>query len=181
MQASARSVLRPREIDEIQGAAKKRNLDNLMQQAESSADYHALALAYAEENDALRAKVDHLLRQIGELTSELDDTRLRLDNTELIASYQSQPEPHIAPLGPLDSEIDKGPQENEVRFYKKKHSKENYDVMVRVADCKDNRWQNAAKAEKAKKGVERLEGRNDWKVIQHCGRCTGGGVWRVKW
>ena len=73
------------------------------------------------------------------------------------------------------------PKPGEVRFYKKTHSKSNYDVLVAIADCGHASWQNSAKADKAKKGIIRLEGSDDWSQVQHCGSCTGGGVWRVKW
>jgi len=73
------------------------------------------------------------------------------------------------------------PKPGEERYYKKQHSKPAYDVLIRVDGCGHTSWQSAAKADKAKKGVERLEGRNDWKNIQHCGSCTGGGMWKVRW
>src|SRR5690606_36121146 len=73
------------------------------------------------------------------------------------------------------------PKPGEVRFYKKTHSKSNYDVLVPIPDCGHTSWQNAAKADKAKKGIIRLQGSDDWSQVQHCGSCTGGGVWRVKW
>lgn len=81
----------------------------------------------------------------------------------------------------LESDTAKRPKPGEVRFYKKTHSKSNYDVLVPISDCGHSSWQNAAKADKAKKGIIRLEGRDDWSQVQHCGSCTGGGVWRVKW
>jgi len=181
MQASALSVLRPREIDEILNAEKTSHLAGLMERAKSGADFEQLALAFAKDNDDLRVKVENLTKTTHALSEELEDTRIRLTNAELISRYQSQPEPQIAPLGPDDPEADKGPQPGEVRYYKKTHSTDKYDVMTLVGDCGCNRWQSAKKADKAKKGVERYEGRKDWKSIQHCASCTGGGMWKVKW
>jgi len=55
-------------------------------------------------------------------------------------------------------------------------------MMVCVPDCGCNRWQGAQKADKAKKGIAKLENdRSDWKIIQHCASCTGGGMWKVRW
>lgn len=54
--------------------------------------------------------------------------------------------------------------------------------MERVNDCGHNAWQGANSADKAKKGIAHFENdRKDWKTIQHCGTCQGGGMWRVKW
>ena len=181
MQASALSVLRPRAIDNIQTAARTRYLATLMERAKSSADFEQLAHAYAKDNDELRLERDGLKTRNQELVEELDATRTRLGNAELMALYREQPEKQIAPLTPDDPEADKGPEPGEVRFYKKTHSTQKYDVMQLVADCGCNCWQSANKADKAKKGIEKFEGRKDWKSIQHCGSCTGGGMWRVRW
>jgi hypothetical protein len=181
MQASALSVLRPREISDIQVAARTRYLETLMERAKSGADFEQLALAYAQDNDDLRVERDGLKRRNQELEEELDATQARLGNAELLALYREQPERQIAPLSSDDPEAEKGPEPGEVRFYKKTHSTAKYDVMRIVNDCGCNCWQSANKADKARKGIERLEGRNDWKTCQHCGSCTGGGMWRVRW
>ena len=54
--------------------------------------------------------------------------------------------------------------------------------MVRVQDCGCDNWQSAHAADKARKGIARLENdRIDWKTMQHCASCTGGGMWKVRW
>ena len=181
MQASALSVLRPREIDEIQAAARSNQLQSLMKQAESGADFEQLAHSYAKDNDALRAELDDLRIQNHKLVNDLEATRSRLGTAESLAGYREQDEQTIAPLSPDDASTDSGPEAGEIRFYKKTHSTPNHDVMVLVADCGCNCWQAANKADKAKKGIKRFEGRGDWKTIQHCGKCTGGGMWKVRW
>ena len=80
-----------------------------------------------------------------------------------------------------DGQASEAPVAGEVRFYKKTHSKPSYDVLVKISDCGHNSWQSANKADKAKKGIERLEGSSDWKSLYHCGSCQGGGVWKVVW
>jgi hypothetical protein len=70
------------------------------------------------------------------------------------------------------------PRKNEVRFYKKRFEHRSYDV----ADCRCNRWQRGHSGDRARAGIAKLEGnRADWKTIQHCPSCTGGGMWRVRW
>lgn len=67
-------------------------------------------------------------------------------------------------------------------FFKKTHSKAAYDVLVRRGDCGHSSWQASHKADKAKKGLERLLGEHsNCKKLEHCGRCDVGGVWRVEW
>lgn len=181
MQTSALSVLRPPEIDDIHDAARSMYLSRLMEQARSGKDFEQLAHAFAQDNDDLKSKVEALTLQNLALVEELEATKTRLINAELLAHYQVRPEEQIAPLRPDDPDEDKGPQSGEIRFYKKTHSTPNYDVLQIVGDCGCNRWQHAKKPDKARKGIERIEGRNDWKTLQHCGSCTGGGMWRVKW
>lgn len=75
----------------------------------------------------------------------------------------------------------KPPKKGEVRFYKKLGSGGGRDKLVRVNGCRHRSWQPAKKADQAKKGIARLEDRDDWKTLQHCGSCCGGGMWRVEW
>lgn len=56
-----------------------------------------------------------------------------------------------------------------------------YDLLVSVADCGHNTWESAHRADKARKGITKLEGRGDWQSMQHCPSCKGGGMWRVRW
>ena len=87
----------------------------------------------------------------------------------------------VAPNTPESKEANECPTPGEVRFYKKHHDIPSRDVMLRISDCTHAAWQGAAGADKAKKGIAHLEGTNEWKTVQHCGTCKGGGVWRVKW
>lgn len=178
MQAAARTVIEPTVIGEIQAASRTRVLAALHAKAESTSDYEKIAQDYATENDKLRQENADLKQQLEAAQSQLSTAQ---QNAELMANYQSQStveETAVAPDGPTD---DNGPQDGDVRFYKKTGSKGKYDRMVIVPDCGCNCWQGANKADKAEKGIARLEGRNDWKNIFHCGKCTGGGVWKVRW
>ncbi|WP_165230579.1 cell division protein ZapB [Aquisphaera insulae] len=181
MQTSALSVMRPREIDAIQQAAIVRFLGSVRRPVVHDPEYEAIEQSYAKENDELRLKVESLAQRNQKLVQELEEVRDRLNNAELVARYHPQPTPVIAPVGPRDPEEDEGPQAGDIRFYKCVGHPEKYDKMELVKDCGHNSWQSAHKADKARKGIIRLEGKGDWKTLHHCGSCTGGGVWRVKW
>ena len=74
------------------------------------------------------------------------------------------------------------PKAGEIRFYKKRFSTQGHDIMRRVGDCGCNNWEGSHSADKARKGIAKLENnRDDWRTMQHCASCTGGGMWRVKW
>ena len=73
------------------------------------------------------------------------------------------------------------PVKGYTRYYKKIGETRKYDVLVRVKDCGHRAWQRGNRGDKAKKGIARLEGTGEWACLWHCGRCTGGGRWRVRW
>jgi len=169
LQTSALSVLRPNEIDDIQSSAKASHLGSLMQQAHSGVEFEELAKLYAKDNDILGNDNQDLKRQIRELNEKFDATGRRFTNNDMSQLSQlDQSHPHIAPSGPLDADAER-PKSGEIRFYKCIDHKPKYDVMAVVLDCNRNCWQPEKKAEKAKKGIHRLEERNDWRSMQHCG------------
>jgi hypothetical protein len=135
----------------------------------------------------IEARVEEQRRQgrILEMEEEQSALVVRLQNAEVQLQYRGPPAgvqeipPNAEPGG--EQEVAE-PQPEELRFYKKVHSAPTHDLMGRVGDCGHTSWQNAHGADKARKGIAKLEGgRTDWKKIQHCGSCTGGGVWRVRW
>lgn len=188
MRASAASVVRPREIEEIRGAAARAEYAALKSKASSLEDFRELADSYAGDNDTLREKLnsfelenDRLRTTIAQIEAERDALRFHLQKAGADSSVS--PADGIAPEIPDAAEVDEAPPNSgDVRFYKKKYSAPTHDILVRVADCDHNSWQNAAKADKAKKGIAKLEGLGQtWQVVQHCAKCTGGGMWRVQW
>ena len=182
--ASALSVIRPREIDAIREAHSRRVITELRQQATSSTEYQQLADSYAADNDQLsrdlalaRSQVEDLQEQVREL--EAANLALKAHLAAKGVPEDAEEEADIAPGG---DEGEAEPTSGETRFYKKIGARRTHDVMARVQDCGHNNWQGAHKADKAKKGISKLEnGRNDWKTIHHCAKCTGGGMWRVRW
>lgn len=185
--ASSLSVIRPHEIDEIREADSRRAVSELRKRATSSAEYEELANAYAAENDKLRSEragarmqIDDLQKQVGKLEGDK-----RALQAHLGAKGQAVEADEAAGIVPGGEESDPSPSQptaGETRFYKKIGARETHDVVVRVPGCACNNWQGAHGADKAKKGISKLEnGRTDWKNIQHCASCTGGGMWKVRW
>ncbi len=180
------SVIRPDEIDDIRDAARQRPLLELRSKASSSEEYLALADSYASDNERLREERKKLRKRIDQL--EIDGAKLQADCQSLkshlnAATCQKTTEEsdEIAPDVSCGND-ETLPQPDEVRYYKKHHDHSSHDVMIPVNDCGHNKWESANKADKAKKGVAKLEdGRNDWKRFQHCAKCTGGGMWKVVW
>lgn len=196
MHASAVSVVRPIEIDEIQGAAarselaelkkKASALDELKKKATSLEEFRDIADLYANENDALRRDLRARDEELERLRIEL--RKAEANNQALV--YQLQRARHdrgqfgdadVEPDSPDEEDGDLPPMPGEIRFYKKHYSNPSRDVMLRVADCGHNAWERSAKADKARKGIAHLEGRDGWSAMQHCSVCTGGGMWRVQW
>lgn len=191
MRASALSTVRPREIDEIREASRRAEFERLTRAAKSAQDWRELAELYDEENDKLKADIKERDEEIGFLQEEITSLEAKVQAL-LHHLKQAQPDLSLKSIAEGEDDVEPDvvepdqeqapPEPGEVRFYKKKYSAPTHDVMMRVADCRHNAWQNAAKADKAKKGIAKLEGgRSDWKTIQHCGTCTGGGMWRVRW
>lgn len=188
MGASALSVVRPPEIDDIRGAAARRDFAAIRDKARSLEDLAALADLYAKANDDLRgelAKVKADLQVAQNYIAELEG-----DKAALLANLRATMAATGSPMAPEEITPDAPPSEDgyiapadgDIRFYKKRFAAPTHDVLIRVNDCGHNRWQNAHAADKARKGVEKLEnGRADWKTLEHCGKCQGGGMWRVRW
>jgi hypothetical protein len=172
MSVAALTIIPPIEIREIQAAVAREKLTRMEQTASANTEELAMARLYADDNEELRTRLNDAQEIIASLSNRVaiaESSLFQAKNAELNAGQT----PAI--------EEDAAPASGDIRFYKKHHNKPGYDVLIRIDDCGHSSWQNASKAEKAKKGVEHLEKSNDWKLIQHCGTCTGGGTWKVKW
>jgi hypothetical protein len=184
---SALSVVRPPEIDAIRDASSRTALHELKERAHSLGEYNEYADLYAADNEELRHERDGLRSRVEQLAADV--ARLENDRQALLghlraakakATHGMAPE-DIAPDAEDEDDAPKAPEPGEIRFYKKTHSKPGYDVVVPAGDCGHTAWQGAHAADKARKGIARLEQREDWKSLQHCASCTGGGMWRVRW
>lgn len=189
MRAAAFSVARPLDIDEIRNAASRRAFTEMQARASSVEDFRALADSYAADNDSLRVenvalqqRTRELEAQIAEFEGQRAALLTRIENAELQLRYRHAAGDEIAPDKVEDTKEEVAPPAlGEVRFYKKHFAAPGHDMMRRVIDCGCNNWEPAFKAEKAKKGILRLENKVEFKSIQHCASCDGGGMWKVKW
>ena len=193
MEASAASITRPAEIEEIRTSesrmklaalsARSEELDRLKSAASSLEDFEKLAVSYAAENDSLREQIDRQSARLTELEIEVasgeEDRRMLRYHLGQVRSAREDGD-DMSPDSPEEAEPAVDPKPGEVRFYKKIHSTPKYDVLKQVAGCSHTSWQSSYSADKARKGLERLE-LPAWKSLWHCGTCTGGGLWKVEW
>jgi len=190
MGASALSVVRPREIDDIRSAASRRTFADLKARATSVEDLTELLDLYEKDNNKLvetNADLSTKVDELQVLVAKLESDRAALQAHLRAARGQADPDLAAAEEIAPDSTIagDQGylaPVSGDVRFYKKRATAGDHDVMVRVNDCGHSKWQGAHAADKAKKGIAKVEkGRTNWQTVHHCATCTGGGMWRVRW
>jgi hypothetical protein len=161
----------------------------MQERASSVEDFRALADSYAVDNDSLRVENAELQQRTRELEAQIAEFEgqraallTRIENAELQLRYRDVAGDEIAPDKVEDTKEEVAPPApGEVRFYKKHYAAPGHDMMRRVTDCGCNNWEAAFKADKAKKGILRLEDKTEFKSIQHCASCDGGGVWKVKW
>lgn len=173
MSVAALTVEPPSEIAELRRYVARRQLKDLEARVTSHSDELEMAREFFGENERLTADLNEARRDLAHWRSRAERAEYALD----------QKAPQIGDLKPDFAEDDEEPppQPGEARFFKKSHSTPNHDVLIRVTDCGHAKWQASNKADKAKKGLEKLLGDDEWKSLQHCGTCTGGGMWRVKW
>lgn len=161
LSATAVSVTPPKQIKELRQSTATKELRDVRKSSD-------------ERIEKLQAAID-------ELNQKLEAAEHR--NRTL--TYQLQQAAMLADIGQGDAGAsnDEGnaPEKGEVRFYKKIANAGKADKMVQTKDCGHSSWQSSNGADKAKKGLARLLGAEDWKSLYHCGTCTGGGVWKVEW
>lgn len=161
LSATAVAVTQPKRIKELHQLTATKELRDVRKSAEE--------------------RIEQLELAIDDLTQKLEAAEHR----NRVLSYQLQQAATITDIGQDDSNAsndeDNAPIKGEVRFYKKVANAASFDKMAQTNDCGHNVWQASNGAHKAKKGLARFIGSNDWKSVQHCGTCTGGGLWKVEW
>jgi hypothetical protein len=174
MSIAAITVEPPVEIKQIHSYIGRKQLREL--EAKVAADSAELKVAqlFFSENEQLRAQVEELQKDVRNWSSRAQVAEYALSQG---SNAQTDNVDDIQP----SNETDSLPESGDIRFYKKTHSTPNHDVFVPVTDCGHSSWQDASKAEKAKKGLIKLLGNDGWKTVHHCGTCKGGGLWRVRW
>lgn len=143
--ASALSITRPREIDDIRDAADQATVLALRARATSLEEFREYADIYAAENAQLRTERIELRSQVEVLQEQVG--KLEVDREALVAHLQAAKgwtaggtPGSEGDLSPEDVSVDSLPRSGEVRYYKKIHSRQTHDVMKRVADCGCNSW-----------------------------------------
>lgn len=174
MSAAAIAIEPPVEIKNIHSYVGRTQLRELEQKAAADSQELKIAQLFFSENEQLRTQVEELQKEVRNWSSRAQVAEYALTST---SKTQAANDDDIQ----LSDEIDTPPEPGDTRFYKKTHSTPNHDVFVPVTDCGHSSWQDASKAEKAKKGLIKLLGKESWKSVVHCGTCKGGGVWRVRW
>ncbi|MDD1508022.1 hypothetical protein [Pseudomonas sp. CNPSo 3701] len=173
MGVASLTVEPPSIIREIQNQAARTRLLELEQRANANSEEIELARLFIQENEELKASLDEANREIARQASKAEAAEYALNRLkENSGADGSETE---------DLSERTTPTEGETRYYKKTRNTPSHDVLVRIKDCGHNSWQGANNADKAKKGVERLEGASAWNNFYHCSKCTGGGVWKVIW
>lgn len=173
MSTASLSITLPHAVREIRNAVLQDRLEKLKSRLAADSEELEIARLYTKENEDLKA-------QIEQFEAELARAVARAETAEhALGQFKA---PDLTDDDQTSSIQEQGePSPGDIRFYKKIHSKGNYDVLVEVDDCGHASWQSSNKADKARKGLERLTGHNHWKNLQHCGSCTGGGMWKVRW
>jgi hypothetical protein len=171
MSTAALTIARPKIIGEIQSAAMHERFLTLGAEAREKE-----LESIVDENSQLVLQLNEARQQIAQLQRRLayshnageDDDNATEDQT---APSQQPGNAHTPALA------------GELRHYKKIGKKGEVDNLVVTKACNHNEssWRPAFKAVQAEKGVQKLEGRNNWKSFQKCSACTGGGRWRVQW
>jgi hypothetical protein len=177
MGASALAITEPDDIGSVFRAHARRRLTELQGNAAQIDTVYEIANSLADE-------LDEAKRKIAGLESSLAIVGTRAENAEAQLAFirETPSAADAAEIGDFLVIEDEAPIEvGQVVFYKKVDAAPHHDIMVRRGDCGHGSWKGAHAADKAWKGVERLESRNDWKSFLHCSRCKGGGVWKVTW
>lgn len=161
------SVQEPREIASIKEAEIKGRIAKLE--------------GHAADHEAALALIDELQKKNESLKEQLDEANKRCTSLEYQVRYANDGSVASPRVTPASNDEINSPEPGDVRFYKKISEAGDHDKFRIVNDCNHNKWQGSKPADKARKGIIRHEGRDDWKSMQHCAKCTGPGMWRVQW
>jgi hypothetical protein len=169
LETSSLSLSAPKSLREISKREMRDRL-NAANAEEKEKDLNSIIDENSELNDKLEAANAEILKlksRIAFLSSKLDDGDPDKDTN---SPEDCETEIAHSPVG-----------EGQIRYYKKIGKKGDTDTLVCVKQCNHNSWRPAFKAIQAEKGITKLEGRSDWRSIQHCNGCKGGGRWKVQW
>jgi hypothetical protein len=171
MSTAALTMVQPNSFREVQRTATKERV-------------HAL------QGRARDAELDTIVAENAKLSADLEEAKLTIAGLQwkVAAATYAQRADAAANDETGDGqsgapEVRAQPKSGETRYYKKIGSGGGVDALVETAACQHraSSWRPAFKGDQAEKGLLKLEGRDDWQSLAHCGSCTGGGRWRVHW
>ncbi|WP_447745810.1 hypothetical protein [Pseudomonas nicosulfuronedens] len=171
MSTAALTLSAPKSLREIQNSA---TIERLKKLEDSARDEELTEIV--EENYRLEGELAETKALIARLQWKINH----------LESQTTAPPPDDEESEPREAANDEThiqAKSGELRYYKKIGKKGDTDTLVVTAPCNhpSSCWTPAHKAIQAEKGLQKLEGRDDWRSMQHCSRCTGGGRWKVQW
>lgn len=178
MGVAAQTVTAPRAMRLIQNAAANAFIEELRSRQTSASDSEAIQIVelYAQQNESLRRELEQSKEALAVASAKYEAAQYALQQVE-----KNRPLGQPGDAG-IDDDEPKVPVAGEVRIVKKTSSSGPYDRMVEWGGCNHSNWETIGNAPKALKGIQRLFSENpNWKRIEKCLGCTGGGVWRVTW
>ncbi|MCR6654060.1 MAG: hypothetical protein NVV73_22420 [Cellvibrionaceae bacterium] len=149
MSVAALSIDPPSAIRKIKNEHSRARLNELQVRANANSEELELARLFIEENEKLKADLDNAKAEAARQAARAEAAEFAID------AIKSGRESDLYEDGEQVEEPT-GPVSGDVRFYKKTHSKPSYDVLVKISDCGHNSWKAANKAEKAKRGIEKV-------------------------
>lgn len=173
MSIAALTITPPSAIRKIRDSIAKKQLEELEARSQPDSEELAIARLYIVENQDLKARLEQASTDLAKVGARAAMAEHALNQLKLAEVDKDDAQTEAAE--------DKGPSPGDTRYYKKTHSKPGFDVLVKVDGCGHSSWQSSTKADKAKSGLRRLFGKQDWNTLQHCGTCKGGGMWKVTW
>ena len=187
MPVSAQTVAAPRGIRLIQDAAAMARIEQIRSQHSAAIDPETIAIVEAYEGESKKhaAESERLRRELEEANEKLLIVKADLESAKhaLQRYNDTRPQPE-SPEVEEDSDADAIaiPKAGDIRYVKKTGENGPRDRMKERGDCGHKKWESMGNAPKALKGLQHLyEANSDFKRIEKCLTCTGGGVWRVTW
>lgn len=181
MGVAARTVTLPRSVRLIQNAAANAFIEELRSRQTSAPDSEAIQIVelYAQQNESLRSELEQSKEAFAALSAKFESTRYALQLIKKEAKSSEQTDGSDTDAAEVTPHA---PVAGDVRIVKKTSSSGPYDRMVEWGGCNHSSWEPMGNAPKALKGIQRLFNENtNWKRVEKCMACTGGGVWRITW
>lgn len=179
MDVAALAVTAPRAIRLIQNAAANEFIDDLRSRQSSAPDAETMQIVelYAHQNEALRRELEEAKDSLAKKSAKYSALQYAYQNRD-----DTRPGEEVDDDAP-DLPAQSPPKVGDVRIVKKLSGFSGpYDRMMEWGGCNHSSWETIGNAPKALKGLQRLYKDNpEFKRIEKCLSCTGGGVWRVTW